>query len=386
MYYCYSIKRGLFDNEMQYAKDTNVYIFYDEETDKFYTKEEKELDINGLNIFPRTGALQANKLLNAIIRHKGNCLIKETDYNITLDWPNYIETKRKNIIITGKEILENPNKIVDMFGNNKVFFKTKNKNYSGIIEVLDLTNSSRIINKALETHQNEDFIISDVVDILKDDFGPLEYRCFVVNNKILNVSRVHDYLYHKIDENIIFEIQNYIERLEKTDFPDSYVIDIFEYIDEFGEKNIDILECNPIIASGTFLYNSVFLRDYNLLHTNPEENIPLENKNNKKSKYYGYEVEGNTRTSICYNLPGGFAADCMSIKMFGRVTKGSFLHIDSGGKNVDFSGPITNGIKILESDSLDNNKGFLNEPIVKSENFEDMIKRLNKELLKKDQQ
>jgi len=386
MYYCYSIKRGLFDNEMQHAKDTNVYIFYDEETDKFYTKEEKELDINGLNIFPRTGALQANKLLNAIIRHKGNCLIKETDYNITLDWPNYIETKRKNIIMTGKEILENPNKIVDMFGNNKVFFKTKNKNYSGIIEVLDLTNSSRIINKALENHQNEDFIISDVVSILKDEFGPLEYRCFVVNNKILNVSRVCDYLYHKIDERIIFELQNYIERLEKTDFPNSYVIDIFEYIDEFGEKNIDILECNPIVASGTFLYNSVFLKDYDLLHTNPEQNIPLENKNSENSKYYGYEIEENTRASICYNMPGGFAADCMSIKMFGKITGGTFLHIDSGGKNIDFSGPAKNGIKIMESDNLEPKENKFDIPIVKTESFDDMIKRLNKELLKKDQQ
>ena len=40
MYYCYSIKRGLFDLEMDYAKEIGVYLFYDEKNDLFYDKDD----------------------------------------------------------------------------------------------------------------------------------------------------------------------------------------------------------------------------------------------------------------------------------------------------------------------------------------------------------
>ena len=98
---------------------------------------------------------------------------------------------------------------------------------------------------------------------------------------------------------------------------------------------------------------------------------------------YGYDVKGDTRASICYQLPGGFAEDLLSIKMFGQKTSGTFLHIETGGKNLDFSGKAKGNIKIIESDGLSNDKDVLGVPSFKTESLDDMIKKLNKEYLEK---
>ena len=147
MYYCYSIKRGLFDLEMDYAKEIGVYLFYDEKNDLFYDKDDNVIEIKGKKIFPRTGALEAQKLVEAVIKHGGLSLVGIDDYEKTLNWPNYLNTDRTKIILTGEQILSNPKKIVDLFGKDSVFFKTKNKNYSQIISVEQFLNKKNLLSK-----------------------------------------------------------------------------------------------------------------------------------------------------------------------------------------------------------------------------------------------
>ena len=382
-HYAFSAEFGSFALEAKYAKDLGLYLFYDEEKDVFLDKDGNVVDITGMDIFPRTGVLQAEALTNAIYNHGGvSTWVKQGDYEKVLNWPNYIKTKRRNLIMTGKEILENPERIVELFGQEKVFFKTKNKNYSQIIDVEKFFSKEGNFYQALNAHQDDDFILSDVVDIREDDYGMREFRGFVFDGRIGNISRVHDYLVCIVNPDFEFKIKDILKELEGTDFPKSFVIDLFEYYDENGMRQIDVLECNPIIASGTYLYNSVFGRKGYLNHMpirdsmDPYDTIPDEKLKYGPVDMYSTDCSVKGRPSICYELPGGFAADLVSFALFGGRSNGMYIHFDTENDiNPENIGPVTrvsqltSDMDLLDHDGADRKN---------NESLNDIIKRLIK--------
>ena len=335
-YYAFSAEFGSFELEAKYAKDLGKYLFYDEDKDIFLDKDGNQVDITGLDILPRTGVLQAKALVDAIYRHGATSTwVKPGDYEKVLAWPDYIKTIRRNMIVSGREILENPEKIMEIFGVGDVFFKTKEKNYSQIISMEKLLSKEGGFYEALKAHQDDDFILSDVVDIRKDEFGMREFRAFVVDGRPVNISRVHDYLVGIVNPDFEYKVIEVMDSVKDTDFPRCLVIDMFEYYDENGEVKIDVLECNPFIASGTYLYNSVFGRKGYLNHIpmdgsmDPYETIPDEKMKYGPVEMYSKDSKVKGRPSICYELPGGFAADIISYSMFGKASNGMFLHFDT---------------------------------------------------------
>jgi hypothetical protein len=210
--------------------------------------------------------------------------------------------------------------------------------------------------EALKAHQDDDFILSDVVDIRQDDFGMREFRGFIFDGKVGNISRVHDYLVGIVNPDFEFKIKDVLKQLEGTDFPKSFVIDLFEYYDEDGKVQIDVLECNPLIASGTYLYNSVFGTKGYLNHMpmngrmDPYDTIPTEKMKYGPVEMYSKESKVKGRPSICYELPGGFAADIISYSMFGKPSNGMFLHFETS-RNLDPTniGPLD--LSMIEDDS-----------------------------------
>jgi hypothetical protein len=372
-YYAFSTEFGTFKNEAKYARDLGKYLFYDEAKDVFLDKDGNVVDVTGLDIFPRTGVLQAKALVDAIYRHGASSTwVKPGDYDKVLDWPDYIRTKRKNMIVSGQEILDNPEEIMKLFGTGDVFFKTKEKNYSQIISMEKLLSREGNFYDALCAHKDDDFIISDVVDIRQDDFGMREFRGFVFDGHIGNISRVHDYLVGIVNPDFEFKIKDILKELEGTDFPKSFVIDMFEYYDENGNLQIDVLECNPIVASGTYLYNSVFGRKGYLNHMpmngsmDPYDTIPTEKMKYGPVEMYSKESKIKGRPSICYELPGGFAADLVTFALFGHGSKGVFLHFDTAGNiNPSNIGPISD-IDLVESDGeLDRHDNEATDEIVR---------------------
>lgn len=358
LYYAFSSEFGSFALEAKHAKDIGLYLFYDEKKDIFLDKDGNQIDITGMDILPRTGVLQAEALVNAIYNHGGySTWVKQGDYEKVLNWPNYIKTKRTNVIMSGKEILENPDKIIELFGYGHIFFKTKNKNYSQVIDIEKLISKDDNFYKVLKEHENDDFILSDVVDIIEDDYGMREYRCYVVNGKPFNISRVHDYLVGTIRSDLEDKVLKIMDSVKDTDFPRYVVIDLFEYKDNNGNICLDVLECNPLVASGTYLYNSIFGRKGSLNHMptdgslDPYKTIPEEKIKYGPVELYSEDSRIRGRASICYELPGGFAADLMTFAIFGTNSKGMFLHFDTKSKmdptNVGDAGNLT----MLNSDN-----------------------------------
>ena len=374
-YYAFSQIFGSFVAEAEYAKELGKYLFYDEDKDAFLDKDGNLVDITGYDIFPRTGIVDAEKLVEALYRHGGfSTFVKIGDYEKTLNWPNYVSTKRHNVIMTGQEILDNGKKIIEEFGSDKVFFKTKRKNYSQVLPVERLLEREGAFYNTLKEHKDDDFIISDVVNIVEDEFGNLEYRAYVTNGGLNNVSRVHDYLVGYVSPEVSEFIEGIIKELKSTDFPTSFVIDVFECKDENGQSYLDVLECNPIVASGTYLYNSIFGRRGYLNHVpfrgdfDPFDTIPYEKLKYGPKELYSKTSHHKGRPSICYNLSGGFAGDLMSFNLFGRASNGMYIHIDYNRDidptNIGLGNQIDSDDDIIDSDDniIDDVKQLLKKP------------------------
>ena len=384
-YYAFSTEFGSFALEAKYAKDLGKYLFYKEKEDIFVDKDGNVVDITGLDILPRTGVLQAEALVDAIYRHGATSTwVKIGDYEKVLDWPDYIKTKRRNMIVSGREILENPDKIMEIFGVGDVFFKTKNKNYSQVISMEKLLSKEGNFYEALKAHQDDDFILSDVVDIREDKHGMREFRGYVFDGKIGNISRVHDYLVGIVNPDFEFKILDILKELEGTDFPRSFVIDLFEYYDESGKVQIDVLECNPLVASGTYLYNSVFGTKGYLNHIpmngsmDPYETIPTEKIKYGPVEMYSKDSTVKGRASICYELPGGFAADLMTFALFGTPSNGMFLHFESS-HNLD---PTNIGkINFVETMEDVSDDSCLGDDALTEDS--ELIKQLRKQIMEK---
>lgn len=104
------------------------------------------------------------------------------------------------------------------------------------------------------THSLEgDFILSEVMDIEEDglsDNGKIEYRCYVINNKLANLSRYVDYKHIDVPLDAKNFAKGFIEAYEGI-ISDSYVLDIAK-----TNKGYQIVEINPVPNSGRYLNNS----------------------------------------------------------------------------------------------------------------------------------
>lgn len=89
--------------------------------------------------------------------------------------------------------------------------------------------------------------------------GTREIRHIILNNQVVNSSRVLHSLKHtvpKSHKNIAIHMVDHIRRLGV--FPANYALDLGEFIDSNGNSYIDIVELNPISCSMCYVNNSIY--------------------------------------------------------------------------------------------------------------------------------
>ena len=315
MLYCFDskLKRDYSKREMKLAKEMSIGILYDSDLNEFIDFFGKKVDIAGKVIFPRTGAKQVYDMNREIINRGGIPILTNSQIDSIMDWPVYYKTRRKTEIIKGKELI-NPKNIeqIEHEYGSEIFIKTKDKNFSSIVPVSILKDKNCVFYKTLEYHLEDEFIISEKVHIESDIFGLKEYRCFVINNELFNISRYTDDVLHPIGQSVLDKALEVIDKV-KGGFPNCYVFDLFEY-SKNGKAYIDVVEFNPISSSGLYLYNSVISQSTDILHTNVK-NIPLE----FLDMLSHLKTEGTmlSHPSNLYNIMGTFANDLRSIFLIG---------------------------------------------------------------------
>lgn len=298
--------------EIAIAKKQEIGILYDSKLKKFTDFLENEVDITGKTLFPRTGSTQIFKMNEMIIKRGAVPVVSNEEINKVENWTKYYKTKRKIKVYKGKELIEKIEEIEKEFGKN-IFIKTVKKNFSDVISVSLLKDKECIFYKTLEYHLEDEFVVSEPVNIISDKYGLKEYRCFVINNEAYNISRYTTEVFHQIDSKVLEKLNDIINSV-KGIFPSSYVVDLMEYKIE-QNKFIDVVEFNPIHGSGLYLYNSVLEKREDIL-----------NKNIKKvAKEFMLNIDScsidgkviNERRNL-YNIKG-FSNDLMCMYITGEI-------------------------------------------------------------------
>jgi len=269
MYYCYNLK-NLYKEEEIYAKDLNMYLYYDEDNDEFYDKNGKVVSIYNKIIFVRSGVFHFKSLLMAVERHRGISITSLSDIEKIYRWPDYIQTKRKVFTLKVYEILNNQLYWEKLLSKN-VIIKIKDKNVNFETNFKDIYEKSGETYRLLFRYKNDTMTISDSIPCLKDEYGALEYRVFVIGGKLLNISRKNDYFCDSLNSEVVLSAKEIILKFKQNSFSSNYALDIF-----VSERGIEIADCNPIEASASYAYNSVFLRNYDLDHSEFKPSIPKE--------------------------------------------------------------------------------------------------------------
>ena len=355
MLYCFNAKHFR-DNErtnkeIEYAISKKVFIYYDEEEQVFKDEFDKIVDVGNKEVFPVSFIFQLPALIDALT--KNGAIIPNTIDQIHMveEWYNHIVTQRNMISFTGDMASDQEflNFVYEVFGGNpEVFLKTTKKDFNGIIDLSELYDEESDLRKAIKLHENEEFILSEKVQVNEDEIGQQEYRIFIYQGRIMNISRITDYTYHRIPQDLIEYVEELLTRIPNY-FPKSFVLDIFSYAHMY-----DVLECNPIEASGRYLYNSVFTMSEDLTHSNIEL-IPEE----KDSTQVSYNTEEKMKPSTLVKVQGSFAKDYDDIKRYGKRVDG-FVHIYG----------LPEGVKI-DLDSLLSSMTTIDE----DQEFEDIPKK-----------
>ncbi len=380
MLYCFdnTLNFDYSKKEMAIAKKNKNGILYDPSLKSFIDYDGNKVDISGQLLFPRTGSTQIYSMNNEIIKHGGKAIITNEEIDMIKLWPKYVETYRKIEILKGKDLI-NPTIIAELEKNygNEIFFKTKEKNFHDIISIDLLKEPKCAFYKTLSHHLDDEFIISEKVNIVRDKLGAREYRCFVSNNQLINISRMTTKFLHAIEPNILNSAEDIIKKLNNN-FPKYYCLDIFEY-EKDGERRIDVVEFNPIHASGLYLYNSVMNKSADLLHTNNKK-ISMEFIDTIDECLTEGEIildSGNK-----YDVQGSFANDLKSICLTGELGLWvAFIEIDSSDYSRCegiFGNAFSSDSSIITSDSQLSTLESPGIPIEEAiEKFNKLIKTYN---------
>lgn len=316
MLYCFD-KNLPFDYskiEMALAKKDGNGILYDSELKIFTDFSGNKIDINEKVLFPRTGVAQIFEMNDTILKNGGKLRVSNEEIDKLIKWPKYYKTQRKMKIYFGSDLI-NP-KIIKEIENElgeTFFIKTIEKNFSSIIPISLLKDKNCVFYKALLYHLEDKFIVSEPVEILDDEYGLKEYRCFVINNEPHSISRFTTEVFHQIDASILKKLQKIISSMIGI-FPSDYVVDLMEYKSN-QKKYIDVVEFNPIHSSGPFLYNSILEKSEDILHIKNIKKISKEfitNIENCSMKGQMINERGNL-----YDIRDGFSSDLRSIYLVG---------------------------------------------------------------------
>lgn len=321
MLYCYCPKnphKDYLEREMDIAKKNNNFIYFDYDTGLFFDKNNHQVEVKGKEVWPVSGVFQLEKLVNTLQEQGAIILNSMEDIHKIEEWYKYIEPKRTIISFQGK-MLNDAAFLTYLhetfYEQAEVFLKTKAKDFNGIIDFSDLFDENSDLRKAFAYHEEEEFLISPKVEIDKDEMDNQEYRALIWKGKIMNISRIVDKTYHTIPEEVLAFILAFLHELP-PDFPTTFALDVFSY-----QGILDILELNPIEASGKYLYNSIFACSNDLLHQDVTR-IPQE----KDTSDLSFEYRETKSPSTTKDIPKTFANDYKNIRQFGERVEG-YVHI-----------------------------------------------------------
>lgn len=167
----------------------------------------------------------------------------------TLEWYKYVKPEYLKRRLAYFRVAEALRQDLGEFrdSDGRFFAKTSFKAISGLTNsLLDLLGYEVEL-----MPPTAEVIVSELLEILSDERGKREYRCFVVRNDASSISRYIDY---KTDYEIPREVEAFAESFvisHQGIVPDCYVLDVAE-----TDRGVAVIELNGIVASGRYERNN----------------------------------------------------------------------------------------------------------------------------------
>ncbi len=222
----------------------------------------KKLEISGKRIFLRSSYPHMHCGMK-IVKCAGGFLSEtESDIRKIENWIELDLNQRPIISCTYKDLHAErmPEKIgFFLRGKDKIFVKSREKGFTAAISAERILKKDNEVLDFLKSRCKEDdgIFMSEYLTMKTDSLGKRESRHIVLDNIIINSSRILHSVCHSVPKSERDAAVEFVKRIaEKKDFPRNYVIDVAEF--EKEKVMVDIVELNPLTPAMCYVNNSIF--------------------------------------------------------------------------------------------------------------------------------
>lgn len=270
MYYCFISEEEVSKNDLlflqrQYAKRIQNFCVLNLTQQTVSDCMNQPLDLAGEKVLLRCTC--DNMIRGLRMLKKCGAELIETEENISRieNWYTLNLTNRKfwetNLTEISKVSFDS-DLLKYLLENEAVFLKSRQKGFSAVIKSLKILEQDyQIVNflKAQCLKYGERLLLTEYQGLKTDSLGSRESRHVIMNNQIVNSSRLIHSVRHTVPKSHRIraqEIADYIRSI--CFFPANYVLDIGDFIGTDKRAHLDIVEINPLSCSMCYVNNSVF--------------------------------------------------------------------------------------------------------------------------------
>lgn len=272
MYYCF-VKEDL--NEISKSDPLYIQVRYAERLGKcvycslndrrLFDKNGTEVFIDNDTVFLRATCDSTQKAIDIITSKSGIVMETLDDIDLIEKWANYVDVQRDLFYVSFYELISDKKhlNIFNLLNNNElVFVKSSIKGFSAVVATEKIKNKDEqvisFLQKKCKELDSDILIVSDYCQIKKDSIGKKEARFWVLENEIINCSRMVHSVRHTVPKKLVVKAQEIVNALKNNQtFPNNYVLDVAEFCNENGSF-VDVVELNPITNAMCYVNNSIF--------------------------------------------------------------------------------------------------------------------------------
>ena len=248
--------------QAQYAKYIDQYCEVDLKNGKIKDEYGQNRSVYHQVVLLRASCDNAGRGMKVLAKEGAILVECEKDVKQIESWYELGITQRKIREITYQDILDE--KIEINRSDSYMFIKSKIKGFSCCVRSERLWEKEKDFMVFLESQckqWGECLLLCRAIKLKSDSLGKRETRHVVINNKVINSSRHTIALVHTVSERYKIYAQKIADLIcKKGNFPNSYVLDIGEFVEK--DKNyLDVVEINPLTTAMCYINNSIFMEN-----------------------------------------------------------------------------------------------------------------------------
>jgi len=242
--------------EIDYFSNKNKAVFWNKNKHIFTDTDFNEIKIKN-RIIPRCNIPDFSRLAEDANKFNIPLITTPYEFHAIENWSQILPSHYLNrkVITTTKESAANNFKhyydlVKDKY--DRFFIKSivKSWSYFGSLDGWYETGAAMSLEHGFE----KDLVMfSEYVDIKEDEYGTIEYRCFIIDGEIRSMSRYFDYDIIVPSQEAADFIVNFIDKTVGIYFPKNVVLDIMQLID----GSWSLIEANAIPCSGRYAGNAL---------------------------------------------------------------------------------------------------------------------------------